>query len=88
MFTRNAVFVLTTMFAVGIVTLLIINPMLDGYIKPALLETASTAIQEDIGPRMDFAVSMVKLVPYTIFFAAIVYLILIIFRKEKVSSYV
>ena len=88
MFTKNAVYILSTMFAVGILTLLIINPMLDGYIKPALLNTATPAIQADIEPGMDFAISMVKLVPYAIFFTSIVYLLVLIFRKEEVAGYV
>ena len=87
MFTQNSVYVLTVMFAVGILTMIIMNPILDGYIKPALLDTTTTEIREDLEPRMDFAISMVKLVPYTIFLSAIIYLLILIFRKEQVSGY-
>jgi len=88
MFTQNSVYILTVMFAVGILTIVIMNPILDGYIKPALLDTATPAIQADLEPRMDFAIKMVKLVPYTIFFSGIIYLLILIFRKEQVSGYV
>lgn len=86
-FTGNAVFVLVSIFAMGILTLLVINPAIDSYVRPALLDTTSGDIHDMLENKYDFIMSMLKLLPYIIFAIGVIYLLVLIFRKEEVSSY-
>lgn len=87
MLASNTMYIMATIFAVGILTMLVINPVLDGYIKPALLGAADSNLAPMLETKYDFVIKMVKIVPYAIFLMGIIYLLVIIFRKERVSQY-
>ena len=87
MFPRNAIYVLSTMFAIGVLTLLVINPIIEGYVTPALLDTASDSIRETIEPQYALITLGLKLIPYSLFVIGIIYLLIIIFRKERIQQY-
>lgn len=87
MFPRNAIFILSTLFAIGVLTLLVINPMIEAYVKPALLDTASDSIRETIEPKYALITTGLKLIPYALFGIGIIFLLIIIFRKERVQQY-
>lgn len=87
LFTVNSIYILAVLFGLGILTLLVINPVLSGYIKPALLNAADPSIVDTIEPGMDFTLTMIKYIPYTLFFVAIIYLLILVFRQERVTQY-
>ena len=68
--------------------LLVVNPALKGFIAPALLAAGTPAVQAQIAGNYAFILTMVNLVPYILFFVAIVYLIVIVFRRERYTQYV
>lgn len=86
-FTSNTLFVLTSLVGLGLIVLLIINPVLQGMVAPALLATTSGEMTSLLEPKYDFVLSMVKLLPYVLFAIAIIYLLVLIFRKEEVQYY-
>jgi hypothetical protein len=87
MFTTNIVFVLTSLFGLGILTLLVINPVFESYIKPALLATSTGAMHTMLEGKYAFISSMLQFVPYILFATAIIYILILIFRKEQVQYY-
>jgi len=86
-FPRNAIFVLTSIFGIGVLTLLIINPVIEGFVRPGLLNAASDSIRADIEPGYDMVTLGLKLIPYSLFVIGLIYLLIIIFRKERVQQY-
>jgi len=87
MILRNSLYILSTLFGVGILLLLIINPIIQGYIAPALLSSANAEITEQISGNFAFIIFTLNTIPYILFFTSFIYLLLIIFRKEEVSQY-
>ena len=87
MFTGNVLFVLMSIFGVGLLVLLVINPALKGYISPALLATTTGAMNAMLAEKYTFIIGMIDIMPYAIFLIGIIYLLVIIFRQEKVSYY-
>lgn len=85
MITQNSMYVLGSIFAIGLLVLLVINPVINAYLEPALVEAGDD--QEMLQNKFDFVTKMVELSPYIIFFTGIIYLVLIIFRSEKVTRY-
>jgi len=86
-FTGNAVFVLVALFGLGILTIVVINPAVDAYVRPALLDTTSGEVNTMLEGKYAFIMTMLNLLPYVIFAIAIIYLFVLIFRKERVSYY-
>jgi len=86
-FTSNAVFVLSSMFGLGLITLLVINPVMHGYIAPSLLSTTTGSMNSMLTEKYNFVLSFVDILPYILFFIGIVYLIILIFRKERTDVY-
>jgi len=86
-FTGNTIFVLTSIFGLGLITLLIINPILKGFISPALLATTSGDMTILLTGKYEFILTMVSLMPYILFTIGIIYLLILIFRKERVDYY-
>jgi hypothetical protein len=87
MFTGNTIFVLVSIFGLGLLTLLIIGPAIQAYIAPALLSTTTGELNTMLSGKIDFILTMLKLVPYILFAIGIIYLLIIIFRKERVEYY-
>lgn len=88
MIVRNALAITGVIFSLGLLMLLVVNPALKGFIAPALLAAGTPEVQAQIAGNYDFILTMVNLVPYILFFVAIVYLIVIVFRRERYTQYV
>lgn len=58
-----------------------------GYVSPALIDTTSGDMATMLTEKYDFVLGFVDLVPYTLFFIGIVYLLVLIFRKERTDVY-
>jgi len=86
-FSSNTVFVLSSIFGLGILTLLIINPVLHAYLKPALLNTTTGDMKSMLTSKYDFILSFIDMMPYILFGVAIIYLLILIFRKERTDIY-
>lgn len=86
-FMGNSIFVLSSIFAVGLIMLLVINPALKGYVSPALLGTTTGDMNDMLTEKYDFVISLINIMPYIIFFTGIIYLLVLIFRKERTDYY-
>jgi hypothetical protein len=87
MLIRNSLFVIATLFGLGILIMFLIGPAINSYIAPTLLNAADDDVRETIESKFVFIQFMLDKVPYILFFSALIYIIIIAFRKEEVSVY-
>jgi len=88
MITRNSVYILATIFAIGLIVLLVLNPAIKGYLEPTILDTVDGSTLELLESKYNFLFSMIDKIPYVLFISGIIYLFILIFRGEKVQKYV
>ncbi|MFW6377432.1 MAG: hypothetical protein ACOCZ5_02180 [bacterium] len=86
-FANNTIFVLTSIFGVGLIMLLVVNPAIHAFVKPALLATTTGEMNEMLTAKYNFVLGFVDILPYILFFIGIIYLLVIIFRKERTEYY-
>jgi len=86
-FGQNSIFVLSSLFGLGLLVLLVINPVMHGYISPSLLATTSGEMNTMLQGKFAFILGFVDLLPYVLFLIGIIYMLTLIFRKERTDMY-
>jgi len=86
-FASNTIFVLSSIFGIGLLTMLVINPAIHAFIKPALLSTTTGEMNTMLTAKYNFVLGFVDFLPYILFTIGIIYLLILIFRKERTDVY-
>lgn len=87
---RLWVAVLVSLFAIGIVVVIIL-PIVASTIRPALVAQLYSSLPASeaafIEARYDFIIGILRFTPFLLLFGAIVYLVLTLFQKERYDYY-
>jgi hypothetical protein len=58
-----------------------------GYVKPSLLATTTGAMNTMLVDKYAFIMGFLDLLPYMLFATAVIYLLVLIFKKERTETY-